>query len=727
MKLNIKQLSGVFVFVILAAACILLSARIRNETGTAVHGLDRPAEGGDKSKVLLVNSYHKGLSWTDEITSVIEKKITGETRSELFIEYLDAKRSPVENVENQIYNLLLKRYRNVKFKSVIVSDNNALAFVKKYRTKLFPDTPVIFCGINNFSENLIDSSGWITGVIEKTDIADTFNIMRAVNPKLRSCIVVGDNTPTGDAEIAAVKEALGSESSGVKIIYWVNLSTGVLIKRLGELNRNDDAVLLTVFNRDAEADYYSYEESSRFITYNSSAPVYGLWDFYIGRGVVGGHMVNAGDQGSAAAEMVIRIINGEDHSKIPILRESPNKILFDYSAMNRFNIKKSDLPEGSIVLNTPHSLIMDNLGIIASALLLILLEGAALLSLFAIYMKSRKKAMKDIEESEKQYRLLVDNSFDVIYRINAERIITFTSPSWTVLLGHNISDVTGRPYTDFIHPEDAGACEEFVKKVILSGERQSGLDYRIRHLDGTWHTHTSSAVPVLDDSGNFAAFVGIAKDITDRKNAENEIKKLLYEKELLLKEVHHRIKNNMGTISSLLYLQADSVKNDIAAAVLNDARNRVQSMMVIYDKLYRSADFRNISSKDYLTNLINGVSYTFTGSSRIDIIMDIEEVFLDSEILFPVGIIINELLSNSSKYAFTDKNNGIIKISFIQGYDKRMEVIFKDNGIGIPEDVISGKSSGFGMNLVKILVKQIKGDMHVDYKNGTEYRIYFTV
>ncbi len=724
MKISIKNVAAVLLFVTLS----FIPQRIVSAEGVSADSTIRMTPGNEvKDKVLLINSYHLGLSWTDAITSEIEKKLEEESRCELYVEYLDAKRHPVPAFENQFYSLLKVRYSKEKLKAVIVSDNNALAFARRYRVELFPDTPIIFCGINNFSDSLIDSTGWFTGVVEKTDAASTFRVMKKINPKMRSCIIIGDNTPTGEAEISAARQALGTETEGVKIIYWINLSTRILLKRLSELNPVDDAVLLTVFNRDKNGRYFNYEESGRLITSNTTVPVYGLWDFYVGVGVVGGCMASARDQGLAAAEMALRVLNGEDHSRIIIKRESPNRILFDYPAMKRFNLKESQLPEGSIVRNFPHSFINDNIGIIVMGLLLIFSEGAALFFLFWFYLKSRKKATKDLENSEKNYRVLVDNSFDIIYRINFDGVLTFASSSWTLLLGHNIADVIGKPYTDFVHPDDAELCRDFIRKAVNSSERQSGVDYRVKHADGSWRIHTSGAVPVRDDSGVFTGFVGIAKDVTDRKNSEDEVKKLLKEKELLLKEVHHRIKNNMCTISGLLYIQVDSVKSEEAAAALNDARNRVQSMLGIYDKLYRSDDFRKISSKDYLTSLISGIHSTFPGASEVGIEMNIEEYILDSEILFPVGIIINELISNVYKYAFPLKSKGVINISFTGKSDNLIEIIFKDNGVGIPAEALSGESSGFGMNLVKVLVEQISGELQLIHNNGTEYRISFPV
>jgi len=150
-------------------------------------------------------------------------------------------------------------------------------------------------------------------------------------------------------------------------------------------------------------------------------------------------------------------------------------------------------------------------------------------------------------------------------------------------------------------------------------------------------------------------------------------------------------------------------------------------MMVIYDKLYRSSDFRHISAKDYLTNLIMGVSSTLAGASHVEIEMEIEEIILDSEILFPVGIIINELMSNVYKYAFPERKEGVVRISFLRKSDRMIELSFQDNGIGMPQEVISGESAGFGMNLIRILVKQIDGDLRISNNNGIIFNISFII
>lgn len=208
--------------------------------------------------------------------------------------------------------------------------------------------------------------------------------------------------------------------------------------------------------------------------------------------------------------------------------------------------------------------------------------------------------------------------------------------------------------------------------------------------------------------------------------SELQIRSMLSEKELLLKEVHHRIKNNMITIKGLLFLQADSLKDQSAIAALNDAQNRVDSMMILYDKLYRSEGFREISVKEYLPELIDEILSNFSNRDIVKVEKNIDDFKLDAEVLFPIGIITNELLTNMMKYAFENRTSGIIKVSASKS-NNLANIVIEDNGIGFPDSINFENSTGFGMQLISMLTEQISGIIKIERGEGTKFVIEFEV
>ncbi|MCX7023864.1 MAG: PAS domain S-box protein [Spirochaetes bacterium] len=232
---------------------------------------------------------------------------------------------------------------------------------------------------------------------------------------------------------------------------------------------------------------------------------------------------------------------------------------------------------------------------------------------------------------------------------------------------------------------------------------------------------SSENIHIQDKQYRFTA----VHDITERKNAEDEIKTLLAEKELILKEVHHRIKNNMNTINSLLSIHGRTLKDPSAIESLEDAGSRVRSMMVLYDKLYESVDFTEMSVREYLPALVDQIVSNFPKGESVKIEKRIDDFVLEAKRLQPLGIIINELLTNIMKYAFDDGDDGLITVSATL-MDDRVAILVQDNGNGMPESVTFENSTGFGLMLVKMLVEQLEGTIRIEREKGTRIVLEFS-
>ncbi len=213
---------------------------------------------------------------------------------------------------------------------------------------------------------------------------------------------------------------------------------------------------------------------------------------------------------------------------------------------------------------------------------------------------------------------------------------------------------------------------------------------------------------------------GIYQDISERKKRDDQIRALLAEKELLLREVHHRIKNTFNTLMSLLSLQRSVLQDKSAESALLAAENRIQCMSLLYDKLYRAESLKQVSLSEYLPPLIEEILSSFPKGEQIQVITKTEDIDLDVKTFQNLGIILNELITNSMKYAFQGRDSGIISVS--ARLDKDTVILeVSDNGVGIPEFINFEHSSGFGLQLVYLLAQQMGGEIRLERNQGTRF------
>lgn len=346
------------------------------------------------------------------------------------------------------------------------------------------------------------------------------------------------------------------------------------------------------------------------------------------------------------------------------------------------------------------------------------------LFIIGIDITERKEAEIRLKEKEEQIRQIAESTEAILweYDIIKDRW-TYVAPQVEKILGYHPEDWTNLQFwLDNLHPDDRDWASEYCFECTKRGEKHR-FEYRFRKKDGNY-LWLRDVVNVEMQEEKPVKLRGIMVDISERKEAEIKLKSLLEEKELLLKEVHHRIKNNMSTIISLLSIQAAALHNKSAISALQDAQTRIKSMLLIYEKLFSTQNYLEINVSAYISELINQVAGSYSYRDKITVSKDIDELVWDPKKAFPLGIIVNELITNAYKHAFPGDMNGKILISLKQRADDNMQLVISDNGIGLPEKRKEDNHS-FGLNLISALVEQINGELEIKSDKGTSFRITF--
>ena len=280
-------------------------------------------------------------------------------------------------------------------------------------------------------------------------------------------------------------------------------------------------------------------------------------------------------------------------------------------------------------------------------------------------------------------------------------------------------------FLSLLHPKDRPRAMQRVNE-MLAGEDEFADDVRIIRPDGVSLWLHSRALAIRDAAGNVIRVDGTDQDITDRKEADERVRATLREKESLLKEIHHRVKNNLQVISSLLSLQSSHHSHSAANEVLSESQNRIRAMALVHETLYRSDDFAKVNLWKYLNELCGYLFQAYgVDTNRIQFVQDLHPAALSLDKTITCGLIVTEIISNSLKYAFPHPLTGSIRIVVHAESDGRMVLLLSDDGIGMPSDTSLEQSQSLGLKLVSILVDQLGGELKIRRENGTTFDLTF--
>jgi putative methionine-R-sulfoxide reductase with GAF domain/ABC-type uncharacterized transport system substrate-binding protein len=354
---------------------------------------------GEIQRILYINSYHVGYKFSDDITRALVETFGNDENIELRVEYLDTKRINDTGYTQLVYLLFQHKYRNADIDLIISSDDAALNFLLSYADGIFPDVPIVFVGANYFDESRLDRYEKVTGISEEADIPGTVATALEIHPNVDHIVVVNDTTVTGQNLQRAFNQIV-SNYPEITFEFLEDVAMTAVQERVAELDENS-LVLLTIFSRDNEGNFYEYNQFSTLVAESSAVPVYATWDFSLGFGVVGGKMVSGYTEGQRGAELALRVLNGENPDDIPVDYTKQSQYLFDYSALERYDIPVSALPEDSIILNRPVSFVEEYQGIILGAFVgFIVLVG--IIIFLAINNNQRRRAQTELSVSNQE-------------------------------------------------------------------------------------------------------------------------------------------------------------------------------------------------------------------------------------------------------------------------------------------------------------------------------------
>jgi len=334
----------------------------------------------------------------------------------------------------------------------------------------------------------------------------------------------------------------------------------------------------------------------------------------------------------------------------------------------------------------------------------------------------RRRVGDALRESEERYRTIIENSNDVVMITRPEGEVTFVSPSVEKVLGFKPEDMLGPLDLGRVLPEDKPIVQKVIARA-LNGEGGAGVEYRLRDRAGRikWVSHSWSPVVV---GGRLRIIINFLRDVTDQRRAHERVKSSLLEKEVLLKEIHHRVKNNMQVISSMLSLQAWTLKDRRVSGIIKECQDRIRSMALVHEKLYQSKDLAQVGFADYLRTLVERLVLSHRAGAK-KIRMEVEPVRLNINAAVPCGLIVNELLTNALKHAFPGGRPGRIVLRLQRRSGAGLVLEVRDNGIGLPKGIDLKAPKTLGLQIVSLLVSQVDGRLECVRKKGTTFRVFF--
>lgn len=468
--------------------------------------------------VLVLHSSHRGYGWTDSIMEGVEAVMRAAPENiELWVEYLDASRLQSESFAKALRTLYQRKYENVPFDVVVTSDRKALEFLLDNRDEIAPGVPVVFSTVSNLGTSLASGHHNVTGVSESGDFESTLDLAFSLHPDLRRMVFISPGLRTRHL----VEPLVADYRPELDLSIWHHESLAEIERALVDLP--EDTVLVPVGEPVTVGGVaLPMNKFVAWIAKRTDAPIYTVWDFALGHGVVGGHLVSGFTQGETIARIALRILRGEPMGQIPINTNSPSRIMFDYRQLERFGIGEGSLPPDSIIANRPTTLYTEHKRAVWLALAVFAALFVAVLIL-AINVRLRWQAERRLRANQDRFRDFAESAADWFWETDSEMRFTYVSERSQDVLGVPREELLGltidEVFSDVVQQNEASGHEAFEK----SGHQPFQKQTFWRRPDGVRRVISTSGKPIRDASGQFRGYRGTSRDISDSYRLTEEL------------------------------------------------------------------------------------------------------------------------------------------------------------------------------------------------------------
>lgn len=476
------------------------------------------AQPADARNVLVLHSSHRGYGWTDSIMEGVEATMRAAPESiELWVEYLDASRLQSESFAKALRTLYQRKYENVPFDVVITSDRKALEFLLDNRDEIAPGVPVVFSTVSNLGTSLANGHHNVTGVSESGDFMSTLDLAFSLHPDIRRMVFISPGLRTRhlvEPLVADYRPELG-------LSIWHHESLAEIAHALATLPK--DSVVVPVGEPvTAGGVAMPMNKFVAWIAERTDAPIYSVWDFALGHGIVGGYLVSGFTQGETIAGIALRILRGELMEQIPINTNSPSRIMFDSRQLERFGIGEGSLPPGSIIANRPTTLYTEHKRAVWLALAIFSALFVAVLIL-ATNVRLRRQAERRLRANQDRFRDFAESAADWFWETDSEMRLTYVSERSQDVLGVAREELLGltidEVFSDVVQPSEASGHEACDESGLQPFQKQTFW----RRPDGVRRVISTSGKPIRDAGGRFCGYRGTSRDISDSYRLTEEL------------------------------------------------------------------------------------------------------------------------------------------------------------------------------------------------------------